>query len=245
MSRLVSSLLIAAGAAGVGSTAAAQPPDPAPPSTPPPLVEYPSETPIEATTPSTAVASPGLVPIPAGCPVPPTAELVFVGRLADHDTRTGRFEVQVVRAGSTGGFASGNLIDVRYGIDAKYLDIGRQYLVGAGVEDGLLYSKVRPNEPLFGGDEVVGAAEIDVECPPVEDPVRTLTVTGRSIESGVLQPLASDRTDLLRAIVLPLAAAFAILVGLATLRWLITGVVKGATSAASLTRSRRYRSGES
>jgi hypothetical protein len=223
--RLTLALLTAAGVACVAAPVAAQTPDPAPPTT-------------------SAAGGSGLVPVPAGCPQPQRAHVVFVGRLADRDTRTGRYEVQVVRAGSTEGFAKGKLIDVRYGIDAKFLNVGSQYLVGAGTDEGLLYSKVRPEEPMFGGDEVVGAAEIDVECPTVEDPVRTLTVTGRSIDSGVFQPLSSERGDLLKAIAVPVAVALAILIGLATLRWVLTGVAKGATSAASLSRTRRYQSGE-
>jgi hypothetical protein len=223
VSRIVAVLLVAAAASGAAPVAAQTPEPPSP---------------------TTVAQSEELIPIPAGCPEPPAARVVFVGELVERDSRTGRFRMRVVRAGTPEGFSSGNLVDVRYGIDAKYLAVGGQYLVGAGVEDGVLQSKVRPEEPMFGGDDVVGAAEIDVECPTVEDPIRTLTVTGRSIDSGVLQPLSSERSDLLRAILLPLGVAFAIIIGLATVRWLITGLAKGATSAASISRSRRYR-GES
>ena len=113
-----------------------------------------------------------------------------------------------------------------------------------GVERGILVSKLGPDEPMFGGDEVVGAAEVDVECPELEDPVRTLTVTGRTIESGVLQPLSKERSTILRAFVVPAGVAFAILIGLASIRWLLTGVLMGASSAVNMTRTRRYRSGE-
>jgi hypothetical protein len=219
--RLGSALLIAAAAVAVSGTASAQDTPPLP----------------------TAPADAALIPVPAGCPEPATASVVFVGKLVARDIRTGRFELQVVRAGSAEGFSSGNLVDVRYGIDAKFLTVGQQYLVGAGVERGILMSKVRPDEPLFGGDEVVGAAEIDVECPVVEDPVRTLTVTGKSIDSGVLQPLSTERGRLLRAVLVPAGVAFAILFGLAALRWLLQGVAMGASSAVNISRVRRYRSG--
>ena len=198
----------------------------------------------DAPPPPTAPVDGSLIPVPAGCPHPAPARVVFVGTLVARDVRTGRYKMQVVRAGSAEGFFSGNLVDIRYGIDAKYLTVGQQYLVGAGVERGILVSKLGPDEPMFGGDEVVGAAEVDVECPELEDPVRTLTVTGRTIESGVLQPLSKERSTILRAFVVPAGVAFAILIGLASIRWLLTGVLMGASSAVNMTRTRRYRSGE-
>ena len=54
-------------------------------------------------------------------------------------------------------------------------------------------SKVREPEPLFGGDEVIGAAESDVSCPAIVDPVRTLDVDGTPIEAGVISPLADAK----------------------------------------------------
>jgi len=64
-------------------------------------------------------------------------------------------------------------------------------------------SKVRDPEPLFGGNQVIGVGEQNVECPELEDAVRTLTTDGRSLESGVLAPLGDDRRGLLRAVALP------------------------------------------
>ena len=93
------------------------------------------------------------------------------------------------------------MVDVRFGIDTKYLETGTQYLVGASLdpETAVLTSKVRAAEPLFGGDEVIGAAETDVECPVLGDPVRTLLPNGSSVDSGVLTPLTDSKRSLLRA----------------------------------------------
>ena len=102
--------------------------------------QRPGDTVPDATTPGTLP----LVPVPSACTAPPQPEIVFVGTLVERDFRTGRFEIEQVRAGSEDPFAVGGLIDVRYGLDVEYLDIGTEYLVSApsrsrhrlaGVED--------------------------------------------------------------------------------------------------------------
>ena len=72
-----------------------------------------------------------LVVVPSGCVAPDPPDVVFVGRLADSDFRTGRFEVLQVRAGDVTPFAVDGLVDVRYGLDAQYLDAGGEYIVSA------------------------------------------------------------------------------------------------------------------
>ena len=135
----------------------------------------------DATTPGTLP----LVPVPSACTAPPQPEIVFVGVLVERDFRTGRFEIVQVRAGSEDPFAVGGLIDVRYGLDVEYLDIGTEYLVSARRDPviGLLASKIRAPAPLLGGDDVVGVAESDVDaraskirsarsCPTVRPSIR-------------------------------------------------------------------------
>ena len=148
-------------------------------------------TPPTSTAPTTTVPADTsgrqwLVPVPTGCDVPALPDVVFVGTLLETGTpagapetaefETGRFRIDQARAGAIERYSYGGLIDVRYGIDTKYLDEGEQYLVGASVDPGagVLVSKVQTTEPLFGGDEVIGAAESDVSCPVIDDPVRTL-----------------------------------------------------------------------
>jgi hypothetical protein len=186
-----------------------------------------------------------LVEVPPGCDSPPLADVVFVGRvdtiaasLRPGETpspanQTARLRLVQVRAGDASRFSFNGMIDVRYGVDAKYLVEDEEYLVGASVDPGLgvLTSKVREPEPLFGGDEVVGAAETDVDCPPVTDPNRTLNVDGTGLESGVLTPLTDAKPRLLRALLLPLGVALAILFVLVAVRWAITGVGYGVGSA--------------
>ena len=172
------------------------------------------------------------VPIPTGCNAPPLPDVVFVGTLQAKDFRTARFEIDQVRAGVIERYSYGGVVDVRFGIDTKYLETGTQYLVGASLdpETAVLTSKVREAEPLFGGDEVIGAAETDVECPVLGDPVRTLLRNGASVDSGVLTPLTDSDRSLLRALLLPLGVAFAAVFGLVALRWLLTGIGWGVRS---------------
>ena len=87
---------------------------------------------------------------------------------------------------------------MRYGIDTKYLEKGEQYLVGASVDPAagvLVVEGPRAAEPLFGGDEVIGAAESDVDCPVIDDPVRTLPLDGTPVDAGVLSPLTDAKRE--------------------------------------------------
>jgi hypothetical protein len=173
-----------------------------------------------------------LVPVPAGCSAPALPDVVFLGTLQAKDFRTARFQIDQVRAGAIERYSYGRVVDVRFGIDTKYLDTGTQYLVGASLhpETALLTSKIRAAEPFFGGDEVIGAAESDVECPTLGDPVRTLLPDGSSVDSGVLTPLTDAKRSLLRAMLLPLGVALAALFALVALRWLFTGIGWGLRS---------------
>lgn len=155
--------------------------------------------------------------IPAGCELPTPVQATFVGRLSVTDRRTGRFEVRQVRGGSLEGYSVNGLVDVDYGDDLRFLVIGTDYVVAAGVdsESGRLVSKVRDPEPLFGGNQVIGIEERPLDCPVVEDAVRTVLTDGTSVESGVLAPLSSDSDGLLRAMLLPAAWVFGGLLALA------------------------------
>jgi hypothetical protein len=173
-----------------------------------------------------------LVPVPSACTAPPQPEIVFVGTLVERDFRTGRFEIEQVRAGSEDPFVVGGLIDVRYGRDVDYLEIGTEYLVSARRDPviGLLASRIREPAPLFGGDDVVGIAESDVECPAFEDPIRTFMTDGSSVDSAVLAPLGNHTTQLAAAVLIPIGVAFGIIFVLAALRWGVGGLLRGVGS---------------
>lgn len=155
--------------------------------------------------------------VPAGCDVPMPVRATFVGTLVATDPVTARFQVGQVRGGSVEGYAVGGLIDVEYGPDVRFLQLDRDYIVAVGFDEtkGRLVSKVRDPEPLFGGNQVIGIGERNLDCPEIEDAVRTLDMDGRSVESGVLAPLGDDTRGVVRALLLPAAWVFGGLVVLA------------------------------
>lgn len=178
--------------------------------------------PVDTVAPSTTLAPgalpPALGPLvvsPTGCAVPAPATAVFVAQLAYTDVppTTARFRLQRVLAGSLDGFVSGRLVDVRYGDETRFLTIGSTYIIGVTVSPsaGVLVSTVREAAPLFGGDAVIGANDSDVDCPRVEDPVRTLTAEGGPVDTGVLTPMKGQGGSLLSAMLRPFAVAFAVL----------------------------------
>ena len=169
------------------------------------------------------VASDRLIPVPAGCAAPAVEQAVFIGTMVVGDAVTGRFVVEQVRSGSVEGFSVGGMIDVRYGDEVRFLEVGQRYIVGAAVDPELrlLASTVRSPAPLFGGNEILGLDDANVDCPSVESPVRTLLADATSVETGVLSPLKNAKGKILRAILEPLGAALAILLGLVALKHLL------------------------
>ncbi len=175
----------------------------------------------------TPAAADPLVPVPEGCTVPLQPHIVFVGHVVDRDYRTIRFEIDRVRAGSAEPFGFGDdEIDVRYGLDAQYLDDGATYLVSAVVHPdlGLLTSRVTNPVEDFGGDEVIGVSETDVDCPDFEDPMRTLHVDGTSIETSILQPFFDARVRILAAFLVPFGVAVGVIFVLSMFRLSLTGL---------------------
>lgn len=180
-----------------------------------------------------STAGGGLIPVPIGCPAPVPADVAFVGTVVDKDEfiekGTVRFEIDQIRAGDASRFAVRGVIDVRYGPDSLYLEVGEQYLVGAAVDPdvGALASKVAPEAPLFGGDAVIGLDDDELECPELDDPVMTLDVDGTSIDSGVLSPLFEDRRVLFATIGVPAAIVGLALVALIIVRRLLELGLRG------------------
>lgn len=215
-------LLLTGAAVNAGSAATIPPPDDTAPDS---TIVLPDTVPIAAD--GLPPANGPLVPVPPGCAAPPPAALVFVGRVSAVSATAARFEVDRVLAGSAEDWqVAAGLIDVVYGDERRFLDEGTDYVVGAAVDPatGELRSAVRAPEPMFGGDAVIGMNDSDVECPVVEDPVRTLRLDGAAVDSGVLTPLDGQGPRLVRAVLLPLGVAFAILVALVLLKQTVFAV---------------------
>lgn len=173
-----------------------------------------------------------LVPVPPGCRAPAPPHVVFVGKVVDRDVRTVRYRVESVRFGRTEPFAGGDLVDVRYGLDTQYLVDGRSYLVAAAVDPdlGVLHSRVREPVEDFGGDEVIGVSESDVDCPDFEDPTMTLGLDGTPVAAGILDPFLGARAQLLAAIGIPVALAVGAVFLLSTLRLSLGGMRRSIVS---------------
>lgn len=201
----------------------------APPVTDPPVTDVPVEDGSAGggggITDTTVVATPTNT-VPASCVIPAPVRATFVGTIVAADPRTARFRIDQMRGGTLEGYEATGLVDVLYEEDVRFLAIGDDYIVAVGVnaETGALYSKVRDPEPLFGGSQIIGMDNSDADCPEIEDAVRTLTIDGGPVESGVLAPLSNAKGRLARAILLPFLWVFGGLLGLATLRALAVTV---------------------
>lgn len=173
-----------------------------------------------------------LVPLPIGCTAPVQPHIVFVGEVIDRDVRSIRYRIESIRYGRPDPFAGGDRIDVRYGLDAQYLDDGREYLVSAVVDPdlGVLVSRVTDPIEHFGGDEVIGVSESDVSCPDAEDPMVTLHLDGKRIDGGVLEPFFGARVRILAALLVPAGFALGAIFLLASLRLSVAGVYRGIVS---------------
>ncbi|MBM3828508.1 MAG: hypothetical protein FJW09_07690 [Actinobacteria bacterium] len=202
-----------------GPTASAS----APPVTDPPPTDVPVEDGSAGTgdgTPNPTVVTSPPNTVPASCVIPTPVRATFVGTIVAADRRTARYRIDQMRGGTLEGYEASGLVDVLYGEDVRFLALGDGYIVAVGVsaETGALYSKVRDPELLFGGSQIIGMNSSDADCPEIEDAVRTLTVDGGPVESGVWAPLSDARGRLARAILLPVLWVFGGLLGLATLR---------------------------
>ena len=182
-------------------------------------------------------ASTPLVPVPLGCPPWAIADAVFAGTVTARDDRTVRFAEIALRSGDLGVVGSSGIVDVRYGIDAQYLDVGERYLVGVAEHPdlGLLVSSLGPEPVDFAGDEIIGVSEDDVVCPRAEDPVVTLLLDGSAVPTPLLGPFVEARSRLVASLAVPAAVAFTVVFLLALLRVSTTGVIESLRDVAAAT----------
>ncbi len=158
--------------------------------------------------------------VPEGCSLPPTAQAVFVGTVTSVDPVNAVFTVNQLRAGSLDGYAANGSVQVRYGSDAKYLEVGTSYLVGVEQDSVTLRltSTLRDRAELFGGAEVAGS---QTRCPEYEAAARTLNIDGTSISAGMLDKLFEQPWRLAVALAVPPAL---VLFALFALVWFRRGL---------------------
>jgi hypothetical protein len=233
--------MCAAGVWAVGAAAASAPPSTVPPA---PGQPVPPTVPVDPSNGLPAAQGP-LVVLAAGCVAPANPIAVFEGEITDAVATTARFRITRLLAGSLQGYQVGEQVDVRYGEETRFLAVGDTYIVGAGTaaEDGALVSTVREPAPLFGGDAVVGLNDNDVDCPTIDDPVRTLLPDGSSVDTGVLAPLRGNGKSLADAVLRPVGIALLVLLALVLVKHLIFALGRGLRDLSGGTpvdRSRRH-----
>lgn len=164
-----------------------------------------------------------LVVVPAGCAQPAAAVAVFDGVVLGSTVNVARFEVRRVLAGSIAGYeVAPGVVDVVYGDDVRFLVTGERYTVGVGTDETrLLRSSLRDPRPLFGGDAVIGLDDSDIDCPSLDDPVRTLLADGTPVEAGLLTPLRGSGGELVRAVLIPFVVALGVLLALVVVKHLM------------------------
>ena len=166
--------------------------------------------------------------IPAGCPMPMSPQMVFIGELVTLGESTATFRITQIRAGIPAGYVTEDVVEVRYGQDAKFLEVGNRYLVGAASDtySPILISKVREDAPLFGGDAVIGVGDAGT-CPRIEDPIRTLNEDGSTIDTAVLSPLRGSLPVLVVVVLFAVALSLVVLVAAVMLRTMVRGAARG------------------
>ena len=233
--RLVQRVCIAACAVVMVAPAVANATTPPPADTIPLTDEVPDEQGILVETPLTTLPNTlsAVTTIPVGCAIPPVPQMVFAGEITKIEDATATFRVDKLLAGTPAGYITEDLVDVRYGQDTKFLDVGTRYIVGAASDpfSPLLVSRVRQDSPLFGGNAVVGVNDSAAVCPNFEDPIRTLREDGEPIDTGVLSPLLNNK--LLIAFVLLFSVAFVVagLFGVVLYRKSLRGAQRGISRA--------------
>lgn len=155
--------------------------------------------------------------VPEGCALPPTAQAVFVGTVTSLDPVNAVFAVTQMRAGSLEGFVADDTVQVRYGSDAKYLDVGRTYIVGVEQDSVTLRlrSTLRDQPELFGGAEAAGTR---TRCPRFEAAARTLNTDGSEIATGMFDTFFEEPWRVATAVLLPPALVLCALFALAWFR---------------------------
>ena len=191
------------------------------------LIDEQGGVPLPATSVTPSTVASAVTTIPAGCIPPDASQAVFVGALIAKDSTTATFSNIRLRSGALEGYilnANGtDTVVMYYGRDVKFLSVGKEYLVGAGLDvgTGRIFSRVTEATELFGGNQVADIDKTGAECPRFADPARTLHVDGASIESGVLSTLSGSGGRLALSVVLPAGLVLLALVTLVLVRRLI------------------------
>ncbi|MGA0862563.1 MAG: hypothetical protein ACO3RB_01585 [Ilumatobacteraceae bacterium] len=172
------------------------------------------DSPDESTTTSTTTTLPSAVTtVPPGCPTAPLAQAVFVGTAMSRDETSVVFAVDQLRAGALDAFVREGRVTVRYGGDARFVETGRIYIVGATVADPaaqVLQSTIRDEAVVIGEPEGLAVGPV---CPEFEEVARTLNDDGTAVEASSASVFFSEPWRVIAAVALPALMVLALLVG--------------------------------
>ena len=137
----------------------------------------------------------------------------------------------------------GRSVDVELGDDVRFLTLEQKYLVAAEAGGAVgLRSTVHQDQPLFGGDQVVGINDGDIKCPSMIVPIVVRKADGGSVDTGVFGGFLDDKRGIGLAFLAPAAAVAGVLVGLVIVKYVLIGLGKAvAFIVRSLGRRRRRR----
>lgn len=170
--------------------------------------------PAESTTTTTSTTLPSAVTtLPPGCPPAPVALAVFTGEAVTRDDTSVTFRVDQVRAGSLDVYLREGTVTVRYGGDARHLEIGRSYIVGVTAADPaaqLLQSTIRDDAIVIGEPEGLSVGPV---CPEFEEVARTLNDDGTAVRASAVAMFFSQGWRVVAAVVLPALMVLALLLG--------------------------------
>lgn len=165
--------------------------------------------------------------IPEGCFPQALPQVVFVGKATNMSDESVSFAIQKTITGDASSYVTGDgTVEVQYGTDAKFVDEGTTYIVGAVTDPFLpiLVSKLRATTTTLGAD--LGQTNTGDACPIFEDAVITLHENGTSVDTGVLRPLRENKLLVIAALILSVALAFGGLVAVVVMQRTRRGIAR-------------------
>lgn len=165
--------------------------------------------------------------IPEGCFPQALPQVVFVGKATKVSDESVSFAIQKTITGDASSYVTGDgTVEVQYGTDAKFVDEGKTYIVGAVTDPFLpiLVSKLRAITTTLGAE--LGQTNSGDACPTFEDAIITLNENGTSADTGVLRPLRENKLLVIAALVLSVALAIGGLAAVAVMQRTRRGIAQ-------------------
>jgi hypothetical protein len=165
--------------------------------------------------------------IPEGCFPQALPQVVFIGKVSNVADESVSFAIQKTITGDASGYVTGDgTVEVQYGTDAKFVDEGKTYIVGAVTDPFLpiLVSKLRATTTTLGAE--LGQTNTGDACPTFEDAIITLNENGTSVDTGVFRPLRENKLLIIAVLILSVAIAFGGLVAVVVMQRTRRGIAR-------------------